>query len=396
MFGSESNLIIFLLIGLVVLLVYYKQVEQRANNNNKNSQCEETFDNVDGEERKNKRSKHSNRSKHRRSSNGDLDDAMNALGSHRRLRYDHDHNHGGRGGIQLNEEFTEMQYHKDYNDTITAINNITPQKELFNLGFLPVTESTPSKGNIKSLVKLFMKNLNSEVKRNVQEFLHTNSGWNDMGKRRREKTGFEEQMEELGLPGSLYTESASKAPVHLIKLDKAEQFTTTDQIRFVAYIIVQKENVKDQMVLKVQFFMERQDLSAERDDRANFFDRGLTKEGDDTVLDPDQLVVIEQVFTLGYLTNTTKKKTKMDKFHDYEGVHRADGTMDQEKVVKMMLQKHKERELELNSFMDTVDDDTKEIHDVPGIDSYSQYKNTRTIMDDLAQFPQRSFGDINM
>lgn len=298
---------------------------------------------------------------------------------------------------EVNGEFIEMKYHSDYNDTITAINNLTPQRELFNMGFLPVKEVTPDPRNVDELVKLFMGKLNKEVKNNVQEFLHTNSGWNDMGKRRREKSGFEEQMEELGLPSSIYTEPASKAPVRLIKIDKAEQFNTNDQIRFAIYIIVQKDNVKDQMVLKVQFFMEREDMKGQRDDRANFFEKKIDQDNDKNVrIDPDQVAIIEQVFTLGYLTDSTKPRTKSDKFHDYGNVQRQDGTFDQEKVIKQMLVKHKERQNELNSFMCTVDDDTKEIHDIPGIDSYSVYKNTRTIMDDLQEFPHRQFGDIKM
>ncbi|VBB18305.1 hypothetical protein YASMINEVIRUS_768 [Yasminevirus sp. GU-2018] len=407
-FGSESNLIIFLMIALIVLLVYHRQVKGANNtcSQNNDEKSKEGFRDVSS-----KKSKKHQKKRNSRKNDDDVDDdidmdvdvdvdvdvdqlmnIMKGAKSPSNHRGHSTHNKSKRP--EMNGEFAEMQYHKDYADTITAINNLTPQKELFNLGFLPVVESTPDKANVKSLVKLFLKKLNFEVSNNVEEFLHTNSGWNDMGKRRREKSGFEEQMEELGLPGTLYTEGAEKGKVKLVKVDKAEQFTTDDQIRFTVYMIVQKENVKDQMVLQVQFFMEREDLSGNRDDRANFFDRGLPQEGDETKIDADQVVIIEQVFTLGYLTNATAKKTKMDKFHDYDGVHRADGTIDQEKVIKTMLRKHKERENELNSFVSTLDNEAQEVYDVPDVGPYSQYKNTRTIMDDLAKFPQRSFGDV--
>lgn len=290
-----------------------------------------------------------------------------------------------------NSEFIEMQYHADYNDTITAINNLTPQKELFNLGFLPVKESIPNPDNIKELVRIFIDKLNREIKHNVSEYLHVNSGWSDMGKRRREKSGFEQQMEELGLPGSLYPEPASKSTVRLIKIDKAEQYNTENQIRFVIFLILQKENmnVKDQMVLKILFFLENETNTGANTDK--FFDRDLSENYDE-----EQKVIIEQVFTVGYLTNDANSKTKSDKFHDYKGIRRNDGTIDQEQVIKIMLEKHKERQEELNSFMCNVDDDTKEIHDVPNIDNYTVYKNTRTIMDDLSHFPHRSFGDIDI
>lgn len=458
-FGFESNLIIFLMIALLVLLIYHKQIKSNVSDHNKNN---EGYDNIkvistlslgdrlaskskdfegtlndndsnkviileiddDNEysEKHKKKRKHKNKkcSDHKYDmlslldQNLDMNELVNAMNKKPKhtkhnlkhsLKHSLNHHNGGHNKLQkcgspvkraVNTEFAEMQYHMDYNDVMTAINNLTSQKELFNMGFLPVAESEPNKGNVKSLVKLFLDKMNDEIKNNVQEYLHVNSGWNDMGKRRREKSGFEEQMEELGLPGSLYNEPASNAPINLIKVDKSVQFTTEDQIRFTIYIIVQKENVKDQMVLQVQFFMEREDLSGLRDDRANFFEKGLTNETDATHIDPNQVVIIEQVFILGYLTNETRPRTKMDKFNDYGDTQRIDGTIDQEKIIKRMLIKHKERETELNSFIHTLDDDAKEIYETTGVDSYSRYKNTRTIMDDLAHFPQRSFGDITI
>jgi hypothetical protein len=289
----------------------------------------------------------------------------------------------------VNNELIEIQYHKDYYDTITAINGITSQKELFNMGFLPVKESIPNEDNIKSLVDIFITKLNNEINNNVSEYLHTNSGWNDMGKRKRTKSGFEEIMEkELGLPGSIYNEPTTKANVKLIKIDKAEQYTSNDQIRFIARIIIQKENTKDQMVLKVLFFMERSEQ--EPNDKNNFFKKDITH------IDEPKTVIIEQVFIVGYLTNNANMKTNSDNFHNYKDIKRNDGTIDQERVIKAMLQKHSIRAKELNSFMCSVDDETKQLHDVPGLDTYENIKNTRTILDDLAQYPHNSFGDINI
>lgn len=430
--GFESNLIIFLMIALLVLLIYHKQIKSNISDHSKNN---EGYDNIkiistindndndkvivleiddDSDKHKKKRKlKNKKCSDHKYDTlslldqNLDMNELVNAMNkkskhskysNHSKHSLNHHKIQQCKPSIKhaVNTEFAEMQYHMDYNDVMTAINNLTSQKELFNMGFLPVAESEPNKGNVKSLIKLFLDKMNAEIKNNVQEYLHVNSGWNDMGKRKREKSGFEEQMEELGLPGSLYNEPASNAPINLIKVDKSVQFTTDDQIRFTIYIIVQKENIKDQMVLQVQFFMEREDLSGLRDDRANFFEKGLSNEEDAAHIDPNQVVIIEQVFILGYLTNETRPRTKMDKFNDYSNTQRIDGTIDQEKVIKRMLIKHKERETELNSFIHTLDDDAKEIYETAGVDSYSRYKNTRTIMDDLARFPQRSFGDITI
>jgi hypothetical protein len=288
-------------------------------------------------------------------------------------------------------EFIEKQYHKDYNDTITAINNLTPQKELFNMGFLPVKEVDPDSGNIRELVKLFINRINDEVDNRVSEFLHKNSGWNDQGKRKKIKSGFEEQLEELGLPGDLYTQPADKAGIRLVAIEHAEQHMTDDQIRFIAHIVVQKKNVKDQMVIKVLFFMEREDLKNGGDHRENFFDKSVANH--DRELDAanqklDNIVIIEQVFTVGFLSDTGTSKTRMDKFYEYKDIQNQNGIIDQYKVLQIMKKKH--------AFLCSVDDETKELHDVPSIGDYKAYQNTRTIMDDLKINPQRSFGQIPM
>jgi len=388
------------MVGLIVFFIY--NCQNKSNNSNQSIESNEYFDPRDCEndnengihkkkhKKHNKHDKHDKHGKKSKKYNKKINNLCSIINGsdHPRPRVNKNQ------CIKKNNDFVEMQYHKDYNDTITAINNLTPQKELFNMGFLPVNQSIPDEKNVNELVQLFMNKLNAEVSANVSEYLHTNSGWSDMGKRRREKSGFEQTMEELGLPGTLYNEPAAKAPVKLVAIDKAEQFNTDDQIRFTIYLIVQKENVKDQMVLKVLFFMEKDEFSksgsgskdTKVDPRRDFFERNLDGDGN-LETDKNQLALIEQVFTVGYLTNDSEKKTQMDKFHDYKDIKRSDGTMNQEQVVKLMLQKHQDRANELNSFLCTVDDGTKEIHDVPEINNQNQYVNIKTIMDDLSHFP---------
>lgn len=358
-FDPGSTIIILLMFALIALFVYQRQNKNASNetfaiiiNDDKNKENIELQKPIITK----KHHKHSRHSKYFKHSKHSKDSKHPK--HHKKDKEDEE--------VEVNQEFIEMQYHKDYADTITGINNLTPQKELFNMGFLPVRQTTPNPENVKELVDLFISKLNNEIETNVEEYLHTNSGWNDMGKRRREKSGFEEQMEELGLPGSLYNEGAAKECVKLIRIDKAEQFNTEDQIRIAIHIIIQKPNVHDQMILKIQFFIEREDLKSGGDHSDKFFEKDINNQTNDIA---NQTAVIEQVFTVGYLTNQAEKKTKMDKFHDYSGIQRSDGTINQEKVIKMMVRKHKERADELKSFKSTLFDD-----------------NMRNLMDDLGQF----------
>jgi hypothetical protein len=296
---------------------------------------------------------------------------------------------------KLNTEFIEQQYHKDYTDTITGINNLTPQKELFNMGYLPVHTTTPGQHNVNSLVDMFVKRLNNEIGHRVSEYLHMNSGWSDQGKIKRPKSGFEEQMEFLGLPSSIYTENADKAPVNLVSVTETRKDTTDDQVRITISMVLQKVNVKDQIVLRVEFFMEKEDMKSGGDHRANFFDKTLI---DNIGVDHDAfgVVTIERIFIEGFLTDSALPQTVMDNFHNYDDIMTKDGIIDQYKVIQTMKKKHKERAKELNSFLDSTDNFTKEIYDTPGIGDYDKYENTRTIMDDLEMNPQDSFGNIHI
>ena len=264
--------------------------------------------------------------------------------------------------IVLKGELIEIQYHVDYSDTITAINKLTPQKELFNLAFLPVKNSTPSDENSKELVNIFINAINTEISK-APDFLNVNSGWNDVISRRREKTNQEKQLESLGIPSKIYNTPSPKAQIKLLKIDKAEQFTTDNQIRIEIHVIIQKENVEDQMVLMIQFFMEKEN--------DNFFDKDLKNN------DFKTSVLIERIFIVGFLTNDTILKTKMEKFYEYDDILREDGTMNQEKVLKMMIQKHKDRNEELNSFTQTLDKDTQKTH----FNAEPVFKNRKTIID---------------
>ena len=390
---TESNIIIFILFGLIALVVYNQKLYNKQTNADNNiDQC--NFENFSKDVITKKHHRSHKIKKSHKKHTLDPKNALDVLSRVSKIpskqskkQFDKQSQHAysknhKTSQEQQKSEFLDNQYHQDYIYTITAINNLTPQKELFNLGFLPVVETTPASNIVKKLTKMFISKVNNEIDTDVQEFLHTNSGWGDMGKRRRTKSGFEEAMEDLGLPGTTYNEPAKKSKLILIKVDKAEQYNTDEQIRFIIYMVVQNENVKDHMVLQVKFFMERGDLSGSRDDRDNFFEKELTNYDKK---DTDHAVIIEQALTVGYLTNAGNKKTKMDKFHDYDGVHKKDGLMDQNKVLDIMVQKHNDRLNELQSFKGTLDEELRDSYEHVDTE-LNRRSQERVVMDDLAKF----------
>ena len=236
---------------------------------------------------------------------------------------------------KVNPYFLEMQFHQDYRDTSNAFNMLSPdQRQLFNRSDLPITNSTkPSDTEIKHLITKFVKEVNKTVKNHVSDELNL-TGWHDNMPDKKYESGWEKQQKELGLPGSIYIDPAGKAPIKLIKLDHSEKYETDDEVKYVIFLIIQKKNVADQMVLRISFVIEKRDLNLDRE----FFDKSK-----DTY---ETSVKIEEIFILGYMTtHSFGKKMSRDKFYDFDKI--TDGRMfSQKDIIKMLNKKRKQYEKE--------------------------------------------------
>jgi hypothetical protein len=190
-------------------------------------------------------------------------------------------------------------------------------------------------------------------------------------------------MVELGLPKSVYKDCAKTNPVKLIEIQHTEKLMTDSQVRLSCCAIIAKQGVKDQMIIKVNFFIDNYELDDDREFQKKFLNDGSPSK--------TKQAVVEQTFVIGFLTDSSKKRTKMDKFYDYGNVSDKDGFIDQRKVLNIMQRKHIERSKELNNFVSSTDADTQQLHNVPHIGSHDSHKVTRTIIDDLAQPPNQCF-----
>lgn len=224
----------------------------------------------------------------------------------------------------VNLYFIESQFHNDYKDTLTAFNNIVPcQKQLFNRSNLPVTTIEPNINDVKQLIVSFI----NEVNKNLQQSESSEMspiGWNDFKPEKKIKSGWDKQQEALGLPTSMYKEGAEKAPIKLVKIDHLEKYETDDETRHVTYLIVQKKNSNDQMVIRVSFVIDRNDLNLDRD----FFDD--EKDFYETA------VKIEEVFVIGFMTNEGKNKgTSRQDFYNFESLNDDQLVSDKDIVVEL-------------------------------------------------------------
>ena len=230
---------------------------------------------------------------------------------------------------KVNSYFSEMQFNSDYRDTMNAFELLIPnQRQIFNKGDLPITNvEQPSKTEIKDLITGFIKEVNKTIKNHVGNEISLN-GWNSNLPEKKFESGWDKQQKSLGLPPSIYTDPAPKSAIKLIKLDHAEKFETDDEIKFVVILIIQKKNVKDQMVCRVSFIVSKTDWNLDRE----FFDK--KKNTYDTV------VKLENAEIIGYMTNNDfGKKSSQEKFYNFDGI--SDGRMFSQKDITKELNKKK-------------------------------------------------------
>jgi hypothetical protein len=237
---------------------------------------------------------------------------------------------------KLKPYFIESQFHNDYRDTLTAFNNIAPsQKLIFNRSNLPVTQSNIDPIQTKPLIKQFIKQVNKNIKYIVTDFLTPQSGWDEALERNTGKSGWQKAMKELDLPENLYKDSATKAKIKLLKIDRVEKYVTSDQIRFIVFMIIQKINVSDQMIIKVSFVMNNVDINKDRT-----FNDKYAKE--------DLNIQIEEIFVVGYLTDHSYGSTSnRSNFYEFENIEQ-NNFIDQNEIIRQLQQKYKQREIDGN------------------------------------------------
>lgn len=235
----------------------------------------------------------------------------------------------------INPYFSETQYHDDYRDTINAFILIVPnQRIIFNRSENPITsETTPPIREVKRLIGSFIKEVNSIVENKVQSETSLN-GWNDAMPQKPIKSGWDKQQEQLGLPTSIYTNPSGKKPIKLIKIAGLEKYTTDDQIRYVANLIVKKKHVNDQMVLRVSFVLDTSDVNLDRE----FFDEEKSVY--------ETAVQIEEIFVQGFMTKDSfGEQTSLQQLYNYDGINN-DGIMRDEHILDQLLKKKKMYEKE--------------------------------------------------
>lgn len=245
---------------------------------------------------------------------------------------------------KINPYFQEIQFHQDYRDTMNGFVKLSDQKNVFNTINEPLIKvDEPNIEEVSQLVDMFIQSLNSIVTNEVGDIAAEKlNSWQDNmqpitpdNSIIKKKASWEEYNEELGLPPTIYPESAIKAKVSLIKIDNINKYETLKELKYCVYLILQKNNVTDQMVVKVSFVIDKSDVDLERE----FFDKNKNN--------CETKIIIEEISIIGFMIRTGfgQPKTQRQKFYDYDGF--TDGrTISEKDVIKQL--NDKKREIEKN------------------------------------------------
>jgi hypothetical protein len=243
--------------------------------------------------------------------------------------------------------FIDKQFHEDYRDTITAFDHLLEyDKPKFNKSCLPVTYTIINKTEVKELLKSFLKMLNNEITNNVQNYVTVDDGFQNSMPNPTVKSGWERQLENLGLPGDLFR-TKLKSKIKIIKVDKVEKVESDSQVKYTVFMIVQKLNVSDQMVVKISFVLDRIDLNTDRD----FF------KNDSKV---DLNVNLDGIFIIGYMSNFSFGVNNDRK--DFYSFEKTEDTniLDQKQILNQLKKKYEDRAIESNGL--TIDISPKQIN----------------------------------
>lgn len=294
-----------------------------------------------------------------------VNNTLKQIKKHRRCFPDDDH--------FLNPYFVDIQFHNDFRDVITAFNNVAPrQRQIFNLSNIPLKFSivtAEEEPEVNRMMNNFINLVNQNIMSQIPTTRKPSTGWDEAIPDPTVKSGWEKVQEQLGLAPSLYNKPVGNGKIRLLIIDKIEKYETDDEVKYSCYLIVGKENVEDQMVVKVSVVLDKRALRDERTFLNN--------------INPELPVVIEEIFVLGYLSleGMDGSDAPRDNLYNFDGLENSE-MLDQRIIINELMNKYTQRTKEMQQRVDMLDENGQTFHStLPSLADYDAYKSTKTIFD---------------
>jgi len=267
----------------------------------------------------------------------------------------------------IEPNFIEAMFHADYMDVATAFNNLSPnQRQIFNINNVPceVTKDTDI-AVVGEIVNDFIKSVNDNIQTSVPLIHTVNSGWDETLPEHTGLSGWEKVQKQLGLPTTLYNKPKMNTNVKLICFNNIVKYETENETKYVCKIVIQKNKVKDKLVIKVSFVLPK----------------GLKNTN----------VIIETISILGYTTTQGlgTDRTSTDDFYYFDSLEQ-NNMLTGKTVARELMKKYDVKKKIMQERIDGMDLDTQEkYHDTPSPSSYDSYRATQTVFDDM--FEKKKF-----
>lgn len=278
-----------------------------------------------------------------------------------------------------NKIFVPAQYNNDYRDVMSAFYEISPnQKQIFNQANAPIEYNNPNVKEVSKLIKDFLKEINIII-RELPDVRNKNTNWIEpLVDPNIRTTGWEKQMEALGLPKNLYPDPARNATVRLIAISHVEKYSTDIETKYVCYLYLQKKNVDTQLVVRVSFVLNNRDINVDR----NFFDNEMDK----VTFKPDSTnVIIEDIFIEGYLTTDglPLKNYSPDHFYNFDKLDHQN-ILDAKTIIQALREKYRLLVKDDDNFKKSLDNESRKFQDeIPSLANFKSYQQTYDIYSDL-------------
>jgi hypothetical protein len=269
-------------------------------------------------------------------------------------------------------KFVDMQFHNDYKEIDTAIVKMSDQKQLFNTADVPVNHTKPGTRKTDKLIKYFMTHINASIRSMGDNPVET-AGWNIALPNNNTNNGWDKHMNSLGLPSSIYKTSAGKSALQLLETKEISAMETENDMRITCVILCKKQNVRDNILLKINFWIDKKDINE---------DRNLLNDKDSYSIDNDDelKVVIENIFIIGYYV--VDNVGSSENFYEFKNITGKDGMMNQEEILKQLVAKRKARAVETGTSILSPRELEQIKAQIPHMTNFEEYRNENNIFSD--------------
>lgn len=266
--------------------------------------------------------------------------------------------------IRIKPFINDIKFHNHYRDIMTAIDNMLPvQKEVFNRNNMPIKYEEGNYKECKNIASDFVISLKNQIKRLPDE-RNENTGWDEALPDPNVKSGWDKFTEKIGVPSSLYEDPAKNGNIFLIDIFNNEKHSTEDETRYITTIILGKDYVDDQIMIK---------LAVVKDNRC--FSAGQKGK-----------LTLEEINIIGYLSNygdSSEPQNTREPFYAFNQMTKNDVINNHEILLELERNFIKKMD-SVQTMLGTTEPDTRIFGpDLPPRSDLDSHKVTRTVFEDM-------------